>query len=133
LATNPNFATSMERVKNREELLGELSAIIATNTRSVWLAKMRHSGVPAGPINTLAEALGSPELRDRGLITEIMHPALGSVPNIALPIKLADTPLVSASAAPLLGQHSEQVLHEVLGYDQQRIDDLIRSGAVART
>ena len=81
-------------------------------------------------INSVAEAFGSAEMRDRSLLSAIPHPTEGTVPNIRLPFQMARTPLADPVAAPTLGQHSEAVLREVLGYADPAIARLRTSGAV---
>jgi crotonobetainyl-CoA:carnitine CoA-transferase CaiB-like acyl-CoA transferase len=131
LAVNPDFASNKDRVRNRDRLLALLGATFRGNKRAYWMEKMRNASVPAGPINSMAEAFNSPEMRHRELVSEIPHPTAGSVPNIALPFKLHGTPLAEPTAAPLLGQHSDSVLRDILGYDQTKIDALVSSGVMS--
>jgi len=130
LADHPDFARTPERIRNRDRLMDLVGGILATRGREHWLGRMREAGVPAGAINSLAEAFGSDLMAQRELVTSIPHPVVGSVPNIRLPFRLAGTPLADPVAAPRLGQHSEEILREVLGYDTARIADLAGSGAV---
>ncbi len=88
--------------------------------------------MPAGAVNSIAEAFGSEEMRARGLVHVIPHPAAGSVPNIRLPFRLHGTPLADPVAAPGLSQHAVEILRDVLGHDPERIEAAIKSGAVVR-
>jgi len=132
LAEHPDFATNQMRVQNHDRLLAILDEIFATDTRENWMNRLRVAGVPAGPINTLAEAFNSDEMKSRGLVSALPHAGGGTVPNIALSIRLSGTPLADPVAAPILGQHSEEVLRELLGYGPAEIDALARRGVIHR-
>lgn len=124
------YATTAARIRDRDKLLAMVRDILKTRPRAAWLEPMRKAGVPAGAINTVAEAFDGPDIAERGLVTRIPHPSVGSVPNIALSFRMAGTPLVDPVAAPTLGQHSVEVLRDLLEYDQTRIDRLIADGTV---
>jgi crotonobetainyl-CoA:carnitine CoA-transferase CaiB-like acyl-CoA transferase len=82
---------------------------------------MREAGVPCGKVRTVGEAIRSPEARERGIVTRIPHDVLGWVPNVSLPIRYSHTPIVDPVAAPAVGQHTETVLRDLLGYDDARL------------
>jgi crotonobetainyl-CoA:carnitine CoA-transferase CaiB-like acyl-CoA transferase len=128
LATDAAFATNRDRVHNRDALFARLNEIFATDRREQWLGKLRAAGVPAGGVRSLPEAFAATEMVNRGLVTHIPHPKLGSVPNIASPLRLDTTPVVKPTAAPTLGQHTADVLHE-LGYGADRVTTLAGAGA----
>ena len=130
LAAHPDYARTPDRTRNRDALMAIVREILLTRPRAVWLEKMRAAGVPAGAINSIAEAFGSPEMAARGLVHAIPHPKAGTVPNIRLPFQLHGTPLADPVAAPGLSEHAVEILRDVLGYDQARIDALAASGAV---
>jgi crotonobetainyl-CoA:carnitine CoA-transferase CaiB-like acyl-CoA transferase len=132
LAEHPDFSTNQMRVQNHDRLLGILAEIFATDTRENWMNRLRAAGVPGGPINTLAEAFNSDEMKSRGLVSALPHAGGGTVPNIALSFRLSGTPLADPVAAPMLGQHSEEVLRELLGYSPAEIDALARRGVIHR-
>ncbi len=133
LATHANYATMPARVQNRQALVSLLKAIFATDSREAWLTKMRAAGVPVGPVATVSEVLAGDVIRQRGLLSQIPHPTAGMVPHIAPPFRLSATPVADPQAAPTLGQHTEQVLSEVLGYDRVRLDTLAETGALGAT
>jgi crotonobetainyl-CoA:carnitine CoA-transferase CaiB-like acyl-CoA transferase len=83
-------------------------------------------------VRTVGEALRSPEAQARGVVTRIAHPTLGEMPNIASPIRYERTPVADPVPAPDIGQHTVEVLRDVLGYDQERIDTLARAGTFGR-
>jgi crotonobetainyl-CoA:carnitine CoA-transferase CaiB-like acyl-CoA transferase len=131
LAEHPDYANTRERTRNRDTLMAIVGDILRTRPRAWWLARMREAGVPAGAINSIAEAFGSEEMRARDLVHAIPHPVVGTVPNIRLPFQLHGTPLADPVAAPGFGQNAGEILRDVLGYDAARIDAAIASGAVA--
>jgi formyl-CoA transferase len=129
-ASDPDFATTPARIRNRDRLTAMVQDVLRTRTRAEWLALARPAGVPAGAINSVAEALDGPDIAERGLVTHIPHPVAGTVPNVALSFRMAGTPLVEPVAAPTLGQHSVMILRDVLGYDPERVQALIAAGVV---
>ncbi|MGE3143557.1 MAG: CaiB/BaiF CoA transferase family protein, partial [Hyphomonadaceae bacterium] len=124
-----DYATDPARAKNAVKLRAELTAEFAKDTRDSWLARLRAAQVPAGAITSVDEALTGEDMRERGLLTKIEHPTLGAVPNIAPPFRMSLTPPADPRAAPLLGQHTREVLTEALGYDEARLDALANAGA----
>ena len=130
LAENPDYAKTPERLRNRDRLMTIVQDIVRGKPRAWWLPLMREAGVPAGAINSIAEAFASDEMADRDLVHAIPHPVVGSVPNIRLPFRLHGTPLADPVAAPGLSQHAVEILRDVLGYDATRIERLAISGAV---
>jgi formyl-CoA transferase len=132
LAAHPDYAKTPERTRNRDTLLTIIRDILTTKPRAYWLARMREAGVPAGAINSIAEAFGSEEMKARGLVHAIPHPVAGSVPNIRLPFKLHGTPLADPVAAPGFSEHATEILRNVLGYGEARIEAAMASGAVVR-
>ena len=128
LTTDPAFATRKARTANKEKLRQILAEIFAGHSREHWIAKMKAVNVPVGYLRTIEEAFNAPEMRERDRVNEIPHPTAGSVPNIEPPIGLKLTPTVSPVAAPLLGQHTRDVLRNTLGYDDERIAELTKAG-----
>src|SRR3954453_7624079 len=115
------FGDRRSRTANKEKLRAILTAIFSQDLRENWVIKMKAANIPVGYLRTVEEAFNSPEVRERARVSHIPHPAAGSVPNIETPLNLHATPAVDPVAAPLLGQHTEEVLRETLGYDQARI------------
>ncbi|MNG29195.1 Succinyl-CoA:(R)-benzylsuccinate CoA-transferase subunit BbsF [compost metagenome] len=85
---------------------------------------MEQAGVPCGPINDLAQMFADPQVKARGLAIEMPHPLAGQVPQVASPIRLSETPVEYRHAPPLLGEHTEQILGEVLGLAASEIERL---------
>lgn len=129
LADHPDYATSAARRENSQVLRDLIGELLRQGTRESWLSRMHAAGVAAGAVRTVAEALDAPEIRSLGLVSEIEHPKLGTVPNVGLPVRFSETPVVSPRAAPLLGADTEEVLRRVLNYDSEQIASLSQLGA----
>ncbi|MBR0937825.1 CaiB/BaiF CoA-transferase family protein [Bradyrhizobium jicamae] len=129
LAEAEIYATGTDRIRRREELFAILGEAFARRPWSHWQARMRAAGVPCGQVRTVGEAIRSSEARERGLVTRIPHETVGWVPNINLPIRYSRMPIVDPVAAPAVGQHTDSVLRQLLGYDDERLARLAQSGA----
>ncbi len=129
LASSSDYASAPLRTQNREQLFAILNEAFAKEDWSHWQAKMRSAGVPCGLVRTVGEAIRSPEARDHKLVTRIPHEKLGWIPNVRLPIRYSETPMANPVAAPSVGQHTREVLREVLGLPEDRLDELALEGA----
>jgi len=121
LATDPRFARNQDRVRNGGVLVPMLEEVMKTRGKYEWLPALEAAKVPCGAINNLAEVFADPHVRERGMVHAWEHPLSGTVNLVASPLKLGGTPVRTDLPPPLLGQHTEQVLHEVLGWDDDRI------------
>ena len=117
LAADARFAAGKPRQENRKALIAELERITVTETRAFWLERLDKEGVPAGPINNYAEALADPHTLARKMVVDLVHPGAGPIKALGVPVKLSETPGAVDRAAPLLGQHTEEILVE-LGYTE---------------
>ncbi|MGB6054784.1 MAG: CaiB/BaiF CoA-transferase family protein [Burkholderiaceae bacterium] len=126
LADDERFATNPARVAQRETLVPLLAGLIAGRERGPLLAALEEAGVPGGPINDLKQVFDDPQVRARGLQIELPHPSAGKVKLVASPLRLSATPPAYDAPPPLLGQHTDEVLEELLGYDAERIAALRR-------
>jgi formyl-CoA transferase len=122
------FGDRRSRTANKERLRAILTGIFVQDLRENWVTKMKAANIPVGFLRTVEEAFNSPEVRERHRVSQIPHPAAGSVPNIESPINLGLTPVVDPVAAPLLGEHTKEVLRRTLGYDDARIAALSEAG-----
>ena len=130
LASDERYATNAQRVRHRATLIPELARITATRTTRQWIAALERCAVPCGPINTLADVFADPQVRARGLQVEMAHATLGRVPQVANPIRLSATPVEYRRPPPALGEHTDEVLADVLGLDAERIARLRGDGVV---
>ena len=121
LASDPRFAKNQDRVRNRAVLVPMLEQVMKTRRKHEWLPALEAAKVPCGAINNLAEVFADPHVQSRGMVHQWQHPLSGTVNLVASPLKLRGTPVRTDLPPPLLGQHTEQVLGEVLGWDAARI------------
>jgi crotonobetainyl-CoA:carnitine CoA-transferase CaiB-like acyl-CoA transferase len=128
LMTDERFANRRARSANKEALRRIIGEVFATDVRENWMAKMKKVNVPVGYLRTVEEGFNAPEVRDRHRLSRIQHPTAGSVPNIESPLSLSLTPIIDPVAAPLLGQHTNDVLRQKLGYDDDQIAKLSSAG-----
>ena len=117
---DPDFANDTARVKNYRALADRIEAVTSTQSREHWLRLLEQHDIPSGPINTYAETLTDPHLTAREMVTETDHPTLGRLRTLGTPVKLSRTPLVTGRPAPLLGQHTDEVLREA-GFSAEEI------------
>jgi crotonobetainyl-CoA:carnitine CoA-transferase CaiB-like acyl-CoA transferase len=132
LISDPQFASRKARTANREKLRAAIAGVFAGDTLENWMAKMKKANVPVGYLRTVEQGFNAPEARERHRLSRIPHPTAGSVPNIETPLTMGVTPCVNPVAAPLLGEHTKEVLHKALGYDDRRIAALTEAGAFGK-
>jgi crotonobetainyl-CoA:carnitine CoA-transferase CaiB-like acyl-CoA transferase len=130
LAKDPRFLENADRLQRVDELAMILHERFRTRTTAQWLESLEKGGVPAGPVASIGEMLDLPQTRARDMLIEVEHSKLGPVRTIGFPVKFSETPVSVERGAPLLGEHTPEVLAE-LGYTDEEIVELIRSG-VAR-
>jgi crotonobetainyl-CoA:carnitine CoA-transferase CaiB-like acyl-CoA transferase len=130
LAADDRFARNSARVANRNALLVLMRPLIAAKPTRFWLQGMRALGIPCGEVRSVGEALLSPEAAAREMVTKVAHPTAGSVSLVASPLKLSGTPVVAPEAPPLLGEHTDSVLSELLRYDAGQIAKLRSAGVI---
>jgi len=130
LASDSRFAKNTDRVKNRGVLVPMLEAILLTRTKADWLSALEAAKVPCGAINNLAEVFADPHVQARNMVNTWQHPYQQDVRLVASPLKLSRTPVRQDHPPPQLGQHTTQLLQEVLGYDMSHIEQLKNKGVI---
>ncbi|KVN90009.1 CoA-transferase [Burkholderia ubonensis] len=130
LADDERFATNPARVRHRETLVPILADMVKTLDKDAWIAALEAAGVPCGPINDLEEVFDDEQVVARGMQVELPHPCGANVKLVRNPIRMSATPPDARSAPPLLGAHTDAVLRELLGYDDERIAALKAKQAI---
>jgi len=126
---DPRFVTNSERMANRETLASAMNTVLATRTKAEWIVAFDAAGVPVGPVHTIGEALGHPQTLARDMVVDLVHPQAGSTKAIGCPVHFSATPTAITRPAPLLGEHTREVLREY-GYADADIDGFVAAGIV---
>ena len=132
LADDDRFVDNDARMAHRSELVDELGRRLRERTTADWLTDLTAAGVPSGPLNDIAQVYADPHVQAREMLVRTRHPRLGEVHHIGAPVKLSATPAGIRHPAPLLGQHSRDVLADA-GVSAAEIDELIAAGVVRET
>ena len=127
-AADARFRTNAERMNNLPDLVSLMSGRLKTRPAREWLVALEAAGVPCGPINSIADMAADPQTAAREMVVELEHPRAGHTRALGLPVKLSATPGRVTRAAPLLGQHTREVLAE-FDFSSGEIDQLLASGA----
>jgi crotonobetainyl-CoA:carnitine CoA-transferase CaiB-like acyl-CoA transferase len=130
LVADARFASNGKRVENRNELKRLLDAIFAKRTKQEWVELLDAAGVPNGPINDIAQVFAEPQVKARGVRIEVDHPVAGKLPMVASPMRFSGTPIEHKTPPPLLGEHTEEVLRELLGKGAGELARLRERGAI---
>ena len=129
-AHDAKYETNANRVRNHDVLKEELEEILRAQPRSFWLDKLHEAGIPCGSINTLDQVLTHPQVLARDMVVEVDHPVAGKTQLTGAPVKLSDTPAGVYSPPPLLGEHTDEVLKEILNFSVDEIQALRDEGVV---
>ncbi|PXW28677.1 CaiB/BaiF CoA transferase family protein [Paraburkholderia caballeronis] len=129
LGADPVLADRNGRIARRAELFRILDDAFAKQPWSHWQQRMRTASIPCGEVRTVGEALRSAEARERRLVSRIDHPELGWLPNISLPFRFHGTPIADPAPAPGIGEHTREILGDMLGYPAEAVGALLQSGA----
>ena len=130
LAREPKYATNEQRVQHRDEIVSLLEERLVTKTRKEWEAILAPTGVPCGPINRMDEVFADPQVRHLEMVLEGTHPQVGPIRMVRNPVTFSETPAELRQLPPKLGEHSEEVLRDLLGYSAAEIANLRAGGVV---
>jgi crotonobetainyl-CoA:carnitine CoA-transferase CaiB-like acyl-CoA transferase len=130
VAQDPRFSVNSARVANRDELIAIMTEQMRRRTTADWLERFANHRIPAAPINDLSQVFSEPIVEERRLVRTLRHANAGEVPTVANPVVFSGTPVEYNRAPPVLGQHTTEVLREVLGYSDERIASLYDAGAI---
>jgi crotonobetainyl-CoA:carnitine CoA-transferase CaiB-like acyl-CoA transferase len=130
LPEDPRFTRNAERVANRETIIEILSAHFLQGRAEEWIGRVHPQGVPIGAINSIAQALDEPQVKARNMLVTIPHPLKPDFVTVGSPIKLSGTPVEYLRPAPMLGEHTDEVLKRRLGLDDERLAQLKASGVI---
>lgn len=131
LLDDPRYRNNGDRLLNREDLVSRLQQVFLTRTYAQWEELLVENGIPVGAINNLAEVAEHPQVKARGSIVEINHPSAGKIRAVGVPARLSATPGSVRTAAPMLGQHTDVVLRDLLALNEREIAALRSAGVVA--
>jgi len=129
-AEDPRFKTNPLRVKNRKECIGVLEPILKTKKRDEWIKLLNAESIPCTPINTMDEVFSDPQVLHRNMLVEVDHPKAGKIKLVGIPVKYSEAKTEIRRPPPILGEHTREVFSEILGYDDQRIEDLKSAGVI---
>lgn len=127
--TDSRFASDAQRVKHRVDLAGLIEEVTATAGTRVWLERFEQAAIPCGPIYNYAQVFADPQVVSREMAVEVDHPGLGRLRTLGTPIKMSATPLNPRRRAPLLGEHTQEVLLAA-GFSEREVDELRAGGAI---
>ncbi len=130
LQQDPKFSANSDRMKNRLELEQQLNTILSQKNTADWLEVFEGGGLPAGPVLSITQMHQDPQTIAREMVPTVTHPVAGKVQTIGLPVKFSETPGGVKSPAPLLGQHTSEVLAE-LGYSESQIEAMLKAGSMS--
>ncbi len=129
LTDDPRYRTNQDRRANRDTLLARLQEVFLTKSYEEWEPILLGRGIPMGAINDIAQVVEHPQVKARGSLVEVEHPRLGKVTVAGPAARLSETPAAVRTASPLMGQHTDEVVKELLGLGEAQIAELRAAGA----
>jgi crotonobetainyl-CoA:carnitine CoA-transferase CaiB-like acyl-CoA transferase len=130
ISEDPRFKTNPLRVKNRKECIGVLAPILKTKARDEWIRLLNAESIPCTPINTMDEVFRDPQVLYRNMLVEVDHPKAGKIKMAGIPVKYSGAETAIRRPPPVLGEHTREVLGEILGYDDTKFEELKSAGVI---
>jgi crotonobetainyl-CoA:carnitine CoA-transferase CaiB-like acyl-CoA transferase len=130
IVQDPRFEGTAQRIENRKILLPLLEQVFLTKTQQEWLDALEAVDVPSGPVNELPEVFENPQIKHRKILVETEHPVAGKINLLANPIRLSKTPIDNYAAPPLCGQHTQEILKELLDFDAEKFEQLTKKQVI---
>ena len=130
LADDPRYRTNADRARNRDGLIAKLQEVFLTKSYEEWEPILLASGIPMGAINSISQVVQHPQVEARRALVEMDHPRAGKVRMVGAPVRLSETPGSVRTPAPMLGEHTDQVLVDLLGLDAAQVAALRATGVI---
>lgn len=130
LSSDERFSSNALRVENRQAVCDQVAQLLGAESSEFWLSELEKCGVPCGPINSIDQVFNDPQLLHRGMRLPVQHTAAGAMELVGSPMRFSRTPSQSSKAPPLLGEDTESVLAEVLGYNDVKLQALKEEGSI---
>jgi len=130
LVKDSRFASNSDRVKNRDELIHLLNPIFLEKPASEWLSALELAGIPCGSINTLDKVFAEPQVEAREMLIHMQHSKVGDLRLVGSPLKFSETPVDYKLPPPKLGEHTKDILTNLLGYSTDRIQELLKNNMI---
>jgi formyl-CoA transferase/CoA:oxalate CoA-transferase len=130
LLDDPRYINTVERSRHRDALIAKLQEVFLTKSYEEWEKLLLQNDIPVGAINNIAQVVEHPQVKARQSLREVDHPSVGKVRVVASPVRLSKTPAKKPTPSPIHGQHTRDVLHDVLGFTAHEIDRLAAAGVV---
>ncbi|MFC1588291.1 CaiB/BaiF CoA transferase family protein [Planctomycetota bacterium] len=127
---DPRFTSNPKRVENRDTLLPLITELLSEQNCDYWMERLLAASVPCGPVNNMERLFSDPQVLHRNMIAEVPHPTIGSLQLFGIPVKYSETPNVILRHPPLVGEHTSEILSEVLGYDNNKIEGLKQQNVI---
>ena len=130
LAGDPRYRTNADRARNRDSLIAKLEEVFLTKSYEEWETLLLAKGIPMGAINSIAQVVEHPQVQARGTLVDMDHPRAGKVRMVGAPVRLSSTPGAVRTPAPMLGEHTDEVLGQLLGLGAEQIAALRTAGVI---
>jgi crotonobetainyl-CoA:carnitine CoA-transferase CaiB-like acyl-CoA transferase len=130
LIEDPRFRTNPLRVENRKECIDRLTLLLQAKTAEEWVEHLNADGVPCAPINTMDEVFKDAQVLHRNMLVEVDHPSAGKIKMAGIPVKYSGTEATIRRPPPRLGEHTDEILSELLGFDASKRESLREKGII---